>query len=93
MKLSIALGIVLAASSSWSATAFAPSALSPPHAHRSLLASASPSRASSSRLSMVGGGMIERPPGDSSKDDGDAKRVSTSKGEAAGAVPASKLDK
>ena len=74
MKLSIALGIVLAASSSWSATAFAPSALSPPHAHRSgiIASSSSFSRASSSsRLSMVGGGMIERPPGDSSKDDDD----------------------
>ena len=74
MKLSIALGIALAASSSWSATAFAPSALSPPHAHRSgiIASSSSFSRASSSsRLSMVGGGMIERPPGDSSKDDDD----------------------
>ena len=79
MKLSIALGIVLAAStSSWSATAFAPSAISPPHAHRSGIIASSfssfsraSSSSSSSRLSMVGGGMIERPPGDSSKDDDD----------------------
>jgi ApaG protein len=68
MKLSTALGIVLASSAPCGTTAFlAPSTRSSPRLH----IEHSRHSPSSSSISMVGGGMIERPSGDNSSNDDD----------------------
>lgn len=92
MKLSMALGIVLASTPTGTAFAPAPVAFhrvaSAPFQHHSLSSPIGNRVASSSNscLSMVGGGMIERPPGDdtpgdsgdSSESDSDASALSSS---------------
>mmetsp|Transcript_10973 Transcript_10973/g.20097 ORF Transcript_10973/g.20097 Transcript_10973/m.20097 type:complete len:842 (+) Transcript_10973:199-2724(+) len=94
MKLSIALGIVLA--SIPHGTAFAPSALvvhrvTAPFQYGTPTCPLAITGSSSTCLSMVGGGMIERPPGEDSGDSSDADDSDADAG-TSGEASSSKID-